>query len=151
LLIDVNPVSLGLATQGGVMAVVIARNSTIPCQQKKTFSTTRDNQDHVDIQVYEGERANVRDNNLLGTFTLEGIPAARRAEPQIEVTFDVDANGILNVTAEDLKSKKKGQIQIKGDQSRLSTTDVQRMLKEAEEFQRRDQELLEVTDWMNSL
>eukprot|EP01089_Gocevia_fonbrunei_P010963 TRINITY_DN239_c0_g1_i4.p1 TRINITY_DN239_c0_g1~~TRINITY_DN239_c0_g1_i4.p1 ORF type:complete len:636 (-),score=218.40 TRINITY_DN239_c0_g1_i4:77-1984(-) len=152
LLLDVIPLNLGIETQGGVMAVVLPRNTVMPTSQKKIFSTTRDGQDHVDVKVYEGERPNVRDCNLLGKFTLEGIPThMKRAEPQIEVTFDVDANGILNVSAEELSSKKKGQITIRSDKGRLSGDQIEKMLKEAEEYAARDKELIEITDWMNSL
>jgi len=151
LLLDVIPLNLGIETQGGIMAVVLARNTTIPTSQKKIFSTTRDNQGHVDVKVYEGERPNVRDCNILGKFTLEGIPPAKRAEPQIEVKFDVDANGILSVTAEELTTKKKGQITIRSDKGRLSAEEIQKMLADAETFAARDRELTEITEWMNSL
>lgn len=151
LLLDVVPLSLGIATQGGVMATIIDRNTTVPTKKKKIFSTTQDNQSFVEIKVYEGERVNVRDNNLLGRFVLEGIPPAKRAQPQIEVTFDVSAEGILTVTAEDLTSKKKSNITITNDKGRLSEAEIKRMLNEAERFRQHDQELAEMLDWRNSI
>ncbi len=150
LLLDVTPLSLGVETRGGVMTKIIERNTTIPVRRTETFSTAEDNQQAVDIVILQGERERAADNRVLGRFQLTGIRPAPRGEPQVEVTFDIDANGILNVTARDQDTGKEQSIQIT-ETGNLDRGEVERMVQEAERNRGEDQALREAVDARNEL
>merc|ERR1712176_942182 len=150
-LLDVCPLTLGIETVGGVMTKLIQRNSVVPTKKSQIFSTAADNQPTVTIQVFEGERPMTKDNHMLGKFDLQNIPPAPRGVPQIEVTFEIDVNGVLRVSAEDKGAGSKEQITISNDQNRLTPEDIERMVADAEKFKEEDEKLKARVEARNEL
>merc|ERR1712217_557402 len=149
-LLDVCPLSMGIETVGGVMTKIITRNTVVPTKKQQIFSTNADNQPAVNIQIYEGERPMTKDNHLLGKFELGGIAPAPRGQPQIEVTFEIDSDGILNVGAEDKGTGKSEKITITNDKGRLTEEQIEKMIKEAEQFADEDKKVKERVDAKNA-
>src|SRR4029079_17484828 len=147
-LLDVTPLSLGIETMGGIATKLIQRNTTIPTKKSQIFSTAEDNQTAVDIRVVQGEREFAKDNKMLGQFRLEGIPMAPRGVPQVEVTFDIDANGIVNVSAKDKATNKEQRIRIQASGG-LSEAEIQKMVKDAELHAEEDKKQRELIDARN--
>jgi molecular chaperone DnaK (HSP70) len=151
LLVDVTPLSLGIETVGKVMSVLIKRNTAIPVRKTRVYTTEEDYQTSVDVCIYEGERASTAVNNKLGEFNISGLERAKRGEPQVEVTFEIDANGILNVSARDKKTGARAETTISNNAGRLSQSDIDRMVADAEKFKKDDAELLRRIEARNSL
>jgi len=151
LLLDVSPLSQGIELIGGIMSTVIPRNSTIPCQKSQMYTTDHDNQVDLEIEVYEGERGMTKDNHKLGTFWLKGIPKAAQGVAQIEVTFDVDSNGILKVDAHERASGKKSNVTISNDRARLSPEEIEALVADAEKYKVQDEKIKDRIEARNLL